>query len=420
MLTYVGVLAALSVVAGIYSATRSPPVIPIRIGILHSLDESTTMAFSEKPIVDAYLLAIDEINRAGGVLGRPIEHVVRDGKSDAATFGREARALIDDEQVCTIFGCWTSASHRTVKAIVKEKNHLLFYPVEAEGLVDPDNVVCTGAVPNQQIIPALTWLYNRGKRRFYFVGSDYIFPRCANAIARSHIEAFGDAEVVDERYIHLGSHDETPEIQKIVRDIHGRKPDAILNTINGDKNKAFFRELRRAGITPDRIPTMSTSIAEHELQALDVKMMAGDYATWNYFQSVNTPANATFVREFKLRYGEDRVTDDPIEAGYFGLYLWKEAVEDAGVDRPADILKAVRRQSMSAPEGVVYIDPENLHTWKTVRVGRILDNGQFHIEWDSEKPIRPVPYPIYRSREAWNAFRDGLFERWGGRWANES
>ena len=409
----VGMLAA----AGIYSGARSASVPPIRIGILHTLDETTTMALSERPIVDAYLLAIDEINAHGGVLGRRIEPVIRDGKSEPQVFHREAVALIDDEHVCTIFGCWTSAAQRTVRAVVKERNHLLIYPVEAEGLIETDNVVYTGAVPNQQVIPAVTWLYNQGKRKFFLIGSDYIFPRCANAVAKDQMQALG-AHVAGERYIRLGG-DQTALIDEIVAEIKRLQPDAILNTINGDKNQVFFRALRRAGITPDKIPTMSTSIAEHELQSMNAREMAGDFATWNYFESVNTPRNNAFVGAFRERYGSDRVTDDPIEAGYFGVYLWKQAVEEAGSDAAPDILKAMRRQSMNAPEGVVYVDPENLHTWKTVRVGRILPNGQFKIEWSSEKPIRPVPYPVYRRREEWDAFRDQLFKRWGQRWANE-
>lgn len=427
-------VALLSLVAsGYYLHARLREPEPIRIGILHSI-EVGTMAKSERPIVDAYRLAIDDINAAGGVNGHPIVADTRDGKSDLDTFRREAESLVRDGQVCTIFGCWTSACHRTVKAVVESDQYrnLLFYPVEYEGLVDPGRVVYTGAVPNQQIIPAVTWLYNQGKRRFFLIGSDYVFPRCANEIAIKHIEALGAKWVANE-FVLLGPNQDQ-RIREIVGQIKAKldkgEVDVILNTINGDKNIALFQELRRQGVTPDQLPTMSSSMGEPELRSmaedgLDLRKMQGDFATWNYFQSITDPANESFVEQFRRKYGPDRVTSDPIEAGYFGIYLWKQAVEDAIQTKgwpvtSDDILAAIRRQSFHAPEGVVYIDPENLHTWKVVRVGRILADGQFLIEWESGRPIRPVPYPIHKSTEWWKGFLDDLYRRWGGKWANEA
>ena len=192
----------------------------------------------------------------------------------------------------------------------------------------------------------------------------------------------------------------------------------ILNTINGDSNVAFFRELRAAGVTPERIPTMSFSIAEHELQTLGVREIVGDYAAWSYFQSVESPDNASFVQRFRGRYGADRVTDDPIEAGYFGVYLWAQAVRDAGAPEPAAVRRSIGNQSFTAPQGIVYVDAENQHTWKTVRIGKVREDGQFAILWTSERSIRPLPYPAFRLKPEWETFLDGLYRRWGGDWAN--
>ena len=285
--------------------------------------------------------------------------------------------------------------------------------MQYEGLEQSPNIVYTGAAPNQQIVPAVKWCLDNRKQKFFLVGSDYVFPRSANAIARDQIAALG-AEVVGEEYVLLESDDFEAVIQKIA----AAQPDVILNTINGDSNVAFFRELRKAGITPAKIPTMSFSIAEQELRALDPKDMAGDYACWNYFQSVDTPENRAFVACLKQKYGEDRVTDDPIEAGYFGVYLWAQAVQDAGTDEVGEVRKKLSNQSYPAPGGIVSIDYDNQHTWKTVRVGKITESGQFEIVWSSDRPVGPVPYPVYRTAAEWEDFLKKMYDAWGGRWAN--
>src|SRR5262249_51211479 len=270
---------------------------PIKVGVLHS--RTGTMAISERPVIDATLLAIEEVNEKGGVLGRPIEAVIEDGQSDNATFAARAEKLITQDKVATVFGCWTSASRKTVLPVFEKHDHLLFYPVQYEGLEQSPNVVYTGAAPNQQIIPALKWcLTFLKKRKFFLVGSDYVFPRAANAILRDQARALG-ADIVGEEYLVLGSSD----VGDIVRKIGAARPDAILNTINGDSNTAFFRALRAAGVTPDRIPTISFSISEEELSGLSTKDLIGDYAAWNYFQSVERPQNQAFVKRFQDRYG---------------------------------------------------------------------------------------------------------------------
>jgi urea transport system substrate-binding protein len=388
---------------------------PIKVGILHS--DTGTMAISERSVRDATLMAIEEINELGGLLGRPLQPVVMDGASDSAAFATAAQRLIVEENVSVVFGCWTSASRKSVLPVFESQQHQLFYPVQYEGLEESENIVYTGAAPNQQLVPAVKWCLDAlGAKRFFLVGSDYVFPRTANEIMTAQITALG-AAVVGERYLLLtGSGDDV--IESIVNEIVDVKPDVILNTINGEGNVAFFERLRAAGVTPDDIPTMSFSIAEDELLSMDPETMAGDYATWNYFQSIQRTENAEFVANFRRVYGEHRVTDDPIEAGYFGVYLWAQAVQDADTDDVDEVRKKLSNQSYPAPGGIVSIDPENHHTWKTVRVGRIRNDGQFDIVWTSDHPVRPLPFPDSKSRQQWAESLAVLYERWGERWAN--
>ncbi len=410
----IGIVAVVAVLALVLVVPllAPPSVPPIKVGVLHSL--SGTMAISEVSVKDATLLAIEEINANGGIDGRKIEPIVVDGKSDWPTFAAEAKRLIVEEKVSVVFGCWTSASRKTVKPVFEKHNHLLFYPVQYEGLEQSPNIVYTGATPNQQLLPAVKWCFDELKaKKFFLVGSDYVFPRTANAIMRAQIEAVR-GEVLGEQYILLGSKD----VQKTVDEIVAAKPDVILNTINGDSNVAFFKALRARGVTPDVIPTMSFSIAEDELRSMDPSSMAGDYAAWNYFQSAEGAVNERFVASFKRKFGADRVTDDPIEASYFGVYLWAQAVDEAGTDEVTAVRSKLGSQSFAAPEGIVSIEDDNQHTWKTVCVGRIRKDGQFDIVWTSGRAVRPVPYPVYRSRKEWDEFLEELHRRWGGQWAN--
>ncbi len=391
--------------------SSAPSTQPIKVGILHSL--TGTMAISERSVVDATLLAIEELNAQGGVLGRKIEPIVVDGQSSEERFAELADQLIHRDQVSVLFGCWTSASRKRVKPVVEDADHLLFYPVQYEGLEQSPNIIYTGAAPNQQIIPAVKWSFDHLGKRFFLIGSDYVFPRTANAIIKAQVDALG-GEIVGEYYLQLG----TKDVAEAVHAIAQTQPDVILNTINGDSNEAFFQSLRAAGVSADSIPTMSFSIAEDELRTLGPKNMEGDYAVWNYFQSIDTEENRGFVARFKARYGAHRVTDDPMEAGYFGVFLWAQAVEAAGSDQPSLVRPALSGQSILAPEGMVTVDAATNHTWKTVRVGQIQSNGQFTILWTSDHAIRPVPYPPYRSRTEWDNFLHHLYVGWGNRWAN--
>jgi urea transport system substrate-binding protein len=397
------------VLSAVFFACSSEPK-EIKVGILHSL--TGTMAISEKAVANSTLMAIDEINAKGGVLGKKIVPITVDGKSNWGHFAAEAERLITQDKVQVVFGCWTSASRKTVKPIFEKYNHLLFYPIQYEGLEQSPNIVYTGAAPNQQLQPATKWALDNIGKKFFIVGSDYVFPRTASAIITDLVTQLG-GEVLGNEFIVLGSKDVKPMIDKII----ASKPDVIFNTINGDSNVEFFKQLRAAGITPDKIPTFSFSIAEDELRSMDIQAMVGDYTAWNYFQSIESPENKTFVQNYKSRYGNKVVTDDPIEAGYISVYLWAKAVEEAGTDEVNEVRKHLANQSFKAPEGLVYIDGKTQHTWKTVRIGKFSADGNVQTVWSSEKPVQPVPFPTHKPQATWETFLQDLYQGWGKNWA---
>lgn len=364
----------------------------VKVGILHSL--SGTMAISEVSVRDATVLAINEINAAGGVLGKQIEFVQEDGASDWPTFAEKTGKLLNEDKVAVIFGCWTSASRKAVLPVVEQNNGLLFYPVQYEGLEASPNIFYTGAEPTQQIIPGVEYLLSQGHKKIYLLGSDYVFPRTANTIIKAQLAdaATRDAEVamVGEEYMPLGG----TEFSTIIAKIGEAKPDAIFNTLNGDSNVAFFKQFKDAGYTAESLPVMSVSVAEEEVRGIGTDILTGHLVAWNYYQTTDTPENAKFVAAYKAAYGEDRVTADPIEAGYFGVYLWKALVEAAGsfeVDAIKEIAKTATIE-FNAPEGLVKIEGSNHHTWKTVRIGKIREDGLIDEVFASDGPIKPDPY----------------------------
>ncbi len=405
---------------GARQAVSAVPGTPtIRVGVLHSL--SGTMADSEGPVVDATLLAIDQINEQGGIGGLAIEPIVVDGRSDPSTFAREAERLINEEHVCTVFGCWTSASRKTVVPVFESYDHLLIYPVQYEGVEMSPNVIYTGAAPNQQIIPAVRWaIESLGRRKVFLVGSDYVFPRVANEIIKDQLTELG-GELAGEAYLPLGSY----EVDAIIEQILSAQPDVILNTVNGDSNEQLFRSLRKAGITPETTPTISFSIGEAQLLQLDLNMIQGDYAAWNYFQSIDTPENKDFVAAFKDRYGPQRTITDPMESAYIGVKLWAAALAELEISaesppQPADIRRAMRNQRLMAPEGEVRIDPQTQHTFKTPRIGRIRSDGQFDVIWADTAPEPPIVFPHSRKAAEWNALLNDLYTGWNDSWAAPS
>jgi urea transport system substrate-binding protein len=364
---------------------------PIKVGILHSLTGS--MAISVRSLVDAEVLAIEEINAAGGVLGRQIEPVIEDARSEfAVLFPRKARKLLLEDKVAVVFGCWTSDGRKSVLPVFEENNGLLFYPVHYEGNESSRNVVYLGAAPNEQILPALDWLLSQAggsKKRFYLLGSDDIFPRTANFIIVKYLQSRG-LQAVGERYTPMGHTD----YKTIVQDIKRATPDVIFSTISGDSNIYFFNELSGQGITADQVPVVFVNMGEDELRSLLPPAIRGHLAARNYFQSVNTPRNKAFVQKFKDEFGWERVTDGPIEAAYFQVYLWKLAVEKAG-STDVDKVRAALQSGIEydAPEGKVKVDPKTQHTFKWFRIGRVRADRQFDIIYESPSWIEPDPYP---------------------------
>jgi urea transport system substrate-binding protein len=345
------------------------------------------MAISEVSVKDAELMAIDEINSSGGVLGKKLEPIIEDGASDCPTFADKARKLIEIDKVPVVFGCWTSASRKAVLPIFESMHGLLFYPVQYEGLEASTNIFYTGATTNQQTIPAVDYLLKNGKKRIYLLGSDYVYPRTTNIIIKAQLNASGGT-VAGENYVPLGGQDFADIINKIV----ASHADAILNTLNGDSNVSFFRLLKKAGITADTIPVMSVSIAEEEARHIGPSNLAGHLAAWNYFETTKTDQNSKFVATYKNRYGQDRVTDDPIEAGYIAVYLWKAAVEKAGSFEVDKVISAANGVAFSAPEGPVHLDETNHHTWKIVRIGKFQPDGLINEIYSSITPVHPRPF----------------------------
>ena len=313
----------------------------------------------------------------------------------------------------SLFGGWTSASRKTMKPVFEKYDHLLFYPVQYEGLEQSPNIIYTGAAPNQQVLPAIDWAMEQLGNTFFLVGSDYVFPRSANEIMKGKIHESG-GKVLGEEYVLLGGKD----FSKVVDLIEQNQPHVILNTINGDSNLSFFEELRSRGITPNKIPTISFSIAEDEIRHLGAENMKGDYASWNYFQSLDNKQNKEFVDSFQKKFGIHRVTDDPMEAGYIGVFLYAKAVEAAGTTDITKVREKLRGLTLAAPEGIVGIDPNNQHLSKSVRIGKILENGQFEIVSSSQEPVNPIPYPDYKTQEEWNIFLEELYFSWDRNWAN--
>jgi urea transport system substrate-binding protein len=372
-----------------FSMDRANDVPAIKVGILHSL--SGFNASFEAPLRDMELMAIDEINDKGGILGRRIEALTEDPASQFVRgYPEKAQKLLLEDKVAAVFGCWTSVSRKNVLPVFEQNNGLLFYPVAYEGHEFSKNVIYTGTTPNQQALAAVDWLMSKEggeKKRFYLLGSDYIYPRFANLLIAKYLQTKGVAAAA-EKYTPLGHRD----YQTVVQDIKAKEPDVILSTLNGDSNLSFFNELAAAGITADTIPVCSL-LEEEYLSGLDPAKVQGHLAAASYFQSVATPQNKEFVKRFRDKYGKDRTINAPMEAAYFQVYLWKQAVEKAKSTDVDKVLEAIRGQEIDAPGGKVKADENNNHTWKHFRIGKITQDRQFEIVFESKEWIPPDPYP---------------------------
>ena len=439
-----GLVVAGASFAAFYRSTRKPTVTPldpvgktqnppqpltqpresIRVGVINS--QAGTLSISARPVIDATLLAISEINERGGVLGRQLEAIVADGKSDNKVFATEAERLITEKKVVTLFGGWTSSNRHSMRPIIERTGNLLMFPARDEGLEDSLNIIYCGPVPNQLVIPALRWcLANRKVERIYYMGTDGMFSHTAAEIIRDTLASLAasagkdggkDRErprIVGEGYALLGQKLFAAEIKKIV----AAKPDLIFNSLIGSSNLDFLAELRAAGITPKQAPTVSFTMGENELAQISDIDVNGDYVAASYLQALPREPNLRFIDRFRKKYGDYRVVSAAMEAAYSSVYLWAQAVEQAGsVEVPA-IRNALRNQSFDGPGGTVRVDPSNQHTWRPFRMGQITPEG-IKIVGGDDTLIPPEPFPASRTRAEWEAFSQDLFRRWGGNWVN--
>lgn len=357
----------------------------VTVGSLNSL--SGTMAISEVTVRDSIALAVEEINADGGVLGKQIRIVSEDGASEPTVFAEKAEKLIGSDCVAAVFGGWTSSSRKAMLPVFEDRNALLYYPVQYEGLESSSNIFYTGATTNQQIVPALDYLKEQGVKSLYLVGSDYVFPQTANRIIKAYAEANG-IEIKGEDYTPLGSTD----FSTIVNKVRTADADAVFNTLNGDSNVAFFREYTNAGLNAKDMPVVSVSIAEEEVGGIGAQNIEGQLTAWNYYQTVDSPENTSFVEAYKAKYGANKPTSDPMEAAYTSVFLWKNTVEKAGAFEVDDVIAAADGVSFEAPEGTVTIDGDNHHITKTARIGEIRGDGLIHTVWESDGAIEPDPY----------------------------
>jgi urea transport system substrate-binding protein len=396
--TCVAVATVVAVVLASSAAGAAETKEPIKVGILHSL--SGTMAQSETPIKDVLLMAIDEVNAAGGVLGRKVEPVVEDPASDWPLFAEKAKKLLVEDKVATVFGCWTSVSRKSVLPVFEKYNGLLFYPVQYEGEECSKNVIYTGATINQQASPGVDYLMSPqggNKKRFYLIGSDYVYPRTTNKILRAYLtKKKGVKETgIAEEYTPFGHQDYQTIVGKIKSFCAGGDA-AVVNTINGDSNTPFFKELASQGLTAATCPVISYSFAEVELTALDTKPLVGHLASWNYYMSLKTPQNLKWTAAYKAYTAKkgikSAITDDPMMHGYLQVKLWAKAVEKAGSTDVDKVLKALEGLEIDSPVGPYKVDPQNHHTWKPVYIGKILADGQFEVVWKTPAAVKPEPW----------------------------
>ena len=397
-----GALAGMAAVPGSVKMAFGASKEPIKVGILHSL--SGTMAISETALKNTALMAFDAINAKGGVLGRPIVPVVVDPASNWPLFAEKARQLITQDKVSAVFGCWTSVSRKSVLPVFEELNSLLYYPVQYEGEELSKNVFYTGAAPNQQAIPATEYLMSKeggGAKKFVLLGTDYVYPRTTNKILRAFLKSKGVPEAnIMEEYTPFGHSDYQTIIAKIKKFSAGAKT-CVISTINGDSNVPFYKELGNQGIKATDIPVVAFSVAEQELAGIDTKPLVGQLAAWNYFQTIKNPQNAAFVKMWKdyvkaKGLKDAPVTDDPMEATWIGIHMWKQAVEKAGSPDVDKVRKAMAGQTFKAPCGfTVKMDETNHHLHKPVFIGEIRADGQFNTVWKTKGPIRAQPWSPY-------------------------
>jgi urea transport system substrate-binding protein len=370
----------------------------IKVGVLHSL--SGTMAISETTLKDTVLMMVDDINKQGGLLGKKVEAVVVDPASNWPLFAEKARELLEKDKVAAVFGCWTSVSRKSVLPVFEQDNGLLFYPVQYEGEESSNNVFYTGAAPNQQAIPAVEYLMSKDggeAKRWVLEGTDYVYPRTTNKILRAflHSKGVSDDDIL-ENYTPFGFSDWQTEVSKIKQFAAAGKKTAVVSTINGDANVPFYKELANQGIKASDIPVVAFSVGEEELAGIDTKNLVGHLAAWNYFESVKTPENDAFIKQWHAFVKNDkRTTNDPMEATYIGFKMWSQAVIQAGTTDVNAVRQAMYGQKVKNLTGGVAVMNTNHHLSKPVMIGEIRPDGQFNVVWKTKAVIKA---------DAWSPF----------------
>lgn len=390
-------------VAGLAFSTMAQAADTIKVGVLHSL--SGTMAISETVLKDTVLMAIDEINAKGGLLGKKLEPVVVDPASNWPLFAEKAKQLLTQDKVAVTFGCWTSVSRKSVLPVYKENNGLLFYPVQYEGEELEKNVFYTGAAPNQQAIPAVEYLMSKdggSAKRFVLLGTDYVYPRTTNKILRAFLKSKGvaDADIMEE-YTPFGHSDYQTIIAKIKKFSSEGKKTAVVSTINGDSNVPFYKELGNQGLKAKDVPVVAFSVGEEELRGVDTKPLVGHLAAWNYFMSIKNPTNAEFIKKWTAYakakniagHKDKPLTNDPMEATYIGINMWAQAVKKAGSTDTDKVIAAMAGQTFPAPGGFMSkMDEKNHHLHKPVFIGEVKADGQFKVVWKTPGPVKAQPW----------------------------
>ena len=393
-------------VAGLAFSSMAQAADTIKVGVLHSL--SGTMAISETVLKDTVLMAIDEINAKGGLLGKKLEPVVVDPASNWPLFAEKAKQLLTQDKVAVTFGCWTSVSRKSVLPVYKENNGLLFYPVQYEGEELEKNVFYTGAAPNQQAIPAVEYLMSKdggSAKRFVLLGTDYVYPRTTNKILRAFLKSKGvaDADILEE-YTPFGHADYQTIIAKIKKFSSEGKKTAVVSTINGDSNVPFYKELGNQGLKAKDVPVVAFSVGEEELRGVDTKPLVGHLAAWNYFMSIKNPTNADFIKKWSAYakakniagHKDKPLTNDPMEATYIGINMWAQAVTKAKSTDTDKVIAAMAGQTFKAPGGFTStMDKENHHLHKPVFIGEIKADGQFNVVWKTPGPVVADPWSDY-------------------------
>jgi urea transport system substrate-binding protein len=362
----------------------------IRVGVLFSLTGTTGII--EESLNKATILAIEEINDAGGINGMKIVPIVEDPASDPATFAAKARKLVVGDQCVSVFGSYTSASRKAVLPVFEKRNNLYWYPTLYEGRECSKNVIYTGAVPNQQQDEFIPWLVEKFGKKFYLIGSNYIYPKEENNYCKKLLEKLG-AEVVNEEYVPLGH----SEFSSVINKIQSTQPNVIFSTVVGDSVVALHRQYRAAGLDPEKMPMASLTTSENEVAAMGGDAAAGHFTSAPYFMVHQSPENEKFVEAYKSRWGGEKVTHFVSEPSYFQVYLFKQAVEKLAPSdiAPDTIREAVKGEEMIAPQGRVRLERENLHTWLWPKIAVAKSDGQFEVLKDSQEWLKPVPYAAY-------------------------